>query len=354
MPERADPAGEGVHSVAVVVEAEQPLGGDLGHAVERVRAGPGLCGEEVGARGAPDRVVGRGVDEPAYVVRDRGVEERCCRHDVRGQGVGQRALARVAREVDDRVEPLLRQHRPDGVGVGAVDDVPGPVVALRGRHQVQPHHLVSAVGEADHQHPSDAAGGAGDQDPHWGPGHESMGAVSMPDGHRDQVADEGLGVELVPARGRAVAGPGPVGGGAQDERGHERHPLQPQLVAHRRHPLLQQTVGVVAAGAGERGDHVGVQRVRVVLDELREDDQVAPPLPAQVTELDGRADERGHHRGQVLVGQLPGDREQLPLPGRQQVDVLIQYGDEHALARTEVVVHRTPVALAGLAGDLQQ
>ena len=97
---------------------------------------------------------------------DHRVEQGRGREDVGGQALGQAALVRLAREVYDGVGRLGLEDRGDGIGVGAVDAVPGAIEALGLDDPVEADDQVAAVGEPDRDDPSDAAGGAGEEYSH--------------------------------------------------------------------------------------------------------------------------------------------------------------------------------------------
>ena len=131
-------------------------------------------------------------------------------------------------------------------------------------------------------------------------------------------------------------------------------PLGAQLVGHRGDPLLEQCVGLVAADPLQRPSDLGVHRRGVLLDELGHDHQVGAALAAELGELDGgqHAAPRRPRRGRCRAG--CGPRRAARARARQQLDVLLEDGDEHAGARAEVVVDGAAVALPGLPGDLEQ
>ena len=91
-----------------------------------------------------------------------------------------------------------------------------------------------------------------------------------------------------------------------------------------------------------------------MLDELAEDDQVAPAAPAGLGELDRGTHDRLDDRGDVVVGRVLATSSSSPSRWARNGGVLLQHRDEQAVAAAEVVVHRAPVALPGTAGDLDQ
>ena len=109
--------------------------------------------------------------------------DACVEHGVKRLvlGGGVAANRRLREYAEERarkagVEPLLLEHGRDRVGVGAVEGVPRAVVALGLRQPVEADELVAPVGEPGQQHLADAAGGAGDQDPHEPKGYRPPGS----------------------------------------------------------------------------------------------------------------------------------------------------------------------------------
>ncbi len=88
--------------------------------------------------------------------------------------------------------------------------------------------------------------------------------------------------------------------GAQDETRSEREAFGPYLVTHVGHACGQQVVHRVAAGAGERVGDLGFELRRILLDELRKDDEETAAAPAAFRQLRRGAHDRlddGSHVG---------------------------------------------------------
>ena len=92
-----------------------------------------------------------------------------------------------------------------------------------------------------------------------------------------------------------------------------------------------------------------------LLDELADDHEVAarPDGPVSASSTAGRTI-ASSTEARSSSGVRPGLGEQLALARGEERRVLLEHGDEQALAGAEVVVDRAAVALPGPAGDLDQ
>ena len=153
--------------------AQHDLGHELGRAVRRRRRRAIVLAHRHALGIAVDRG-GRGEDEMAHAVLDRGLDQRA---RVRGvvAVIAERIADRVRHhdrggEMDDGVDPVLREQRRNaGLIAGVADDERHvrrhrPVEA--GREIVEHHHALAGIGQRVNHVASDIAGAAGHQGRH--------------------------------------------------------------------------------------------------------------------------------------------------------------------------------------------
>src|SRR6266545_7011182 len=173
--------------------------------------------------------------------------------------------------------------------------------------------------------------------------------------HLHQVPHERLVLQLgTPLAAAPAEQAGAVSHRPQDEGGDEREPLDADVVADVGHAGREERVHLVASRSGEHGLQLLAVLGRVFTRQLRDDQQAAPSPPPALRQLRRGTHDGFDHHGHVVIRGTRGDLEQLALTAREKRHVTVDDRAQHAVARPEVVVQRTPVSLSGLPRDLDE